>query len=89
VRRFGSTTLATIRRSSRLTALLTLLLVAAHPAHAQIETVLYSFDFDGSYPKWRSADIESNSRRCGQFLWDEPAAADRRRKDHSAVLCSK
>jgi hypothetical protein len=50
MRRFGSTTLATIRRSSRLTALLTWLPVAAHPAHAQIETVLYSLNFDGSYP---------------------------------------
>jgi uncharacterized repeat protein (TIGR03803 family) len=43
--------LVAIRGALRLTAIFTLLLVAARPAHAQTETVLYSFGlFDGSYP---------------------------------------
>jgi hypothetical protein len=33
-----------------LAVLLALLLIAARPAHAQTESVLYSFSFDGSYP---------------------------------------
>jgi uncharacterized repeat protein (TIGR03803 family) len=67
MRRFGSTTLATIRRSSRLTALLTLLLVAAHPAHAQIETVLYSFDFDGNYPNGAQPTSSLTPDDAGDF----------------------
>jgi len=47
---FGSKRQLAIRGALRLAALFTLLFVAARPAHAQTETILYSFDFDGSYP---------------------------------------
>jgi uncharacterized repeat protein (TIGR03803 family) len=59
--------LVAIRCALKLTALLTLLIVAARPAHAQTETVLYSFGFDGSYPDGAQPTSSLTPDSAGNF----------------------
>ena len=75
---FGSTTLvaAMIRATLTLAVLLTLLLIAARPAQAQTETVLYNFDYNtyGGYPESRltldgAGNFYGTTGGGGQWGW--------------------